>query len=104
MRGDPGHGSRGDPAMATADLATQPQEEPELPATEAGAGADAGPAPASLAWDPSVAARPIGLGWDAEPLVLDWEGRGRPDLLVTSGGGPRGRIARLYRATSETAT
>ncbi len=78
--------------MATADMATEPQEDPGAPGAE--------PAPAGLAWDASVAARPIGLGWDAEPLVIDWEGRGRPDLVVTSGGGPRGRSARLHRATS----
>ncbi len=85
--------------MATADLATQPQEEPGVPADP---GAE--PASAGLAWDASVVARPLGLGWDAEPLVIDWEGRGRTDLLVTSGGGPLGRAARLYRATSEAAT
>lgn len=51
----------------------------------------------SLAWDPSVGATPLGFGWDAEPLVLDWDGLGRNDLLVTAGGGPSGRRARLFR-------
>jgi hypothetical protein len=77
--------------MATADVATQPQEEPALPSE---------PSAVSLRWDASVTARPIGFGWDAEPLVIDWDGRGRADLLVTSGGGPAGRSARLYRAIS----
>jgi hypothetical protein len=77
--------------MATADVATQPQEEPALPSE---------PSAASLRWDASVTARPIGFGWDAEPLVIDWDGRGLADLLVTSGGGPAGRSARLYRAIS----
>src|SRR5207302_6486218 len=43
----------------------------------------------------------IAAGWDAGALAIGWDGRGRGDLLVTSGGGPRGRTARLYRATSE---
>jgi hypothetical protein len=48
-------------------------------------------------WAPSVRATPLGVGWDAEPLVLDWFGQGRPDLLVTAGGGPAGRSAWLFR-------
>src|SRR5437588_132745 len=68
--------------MATADLETKPQDEP---------GANHEPEVAGLGWDASVATRPVGAGWDAEPLVLDWDGRGRADLLVTSGGGPSGR-------------
>lgn len=50
-----------------------------------------------IAWDSSVGPTPLGHGWDAEPLVLDWFGNGQPDLLVTAGGGARGRTARLYR-------
>jgi hypothetical protein len=50
-----------------------------------------------LAWDRSVAAIPLGHGWDAEPVVVDWSGDGAAALLVTAGGGPRGRTARLYR-------
>ena len=38
---------------------------------------------------------PIAAGWDAEPVVLDWFGSERPDLLVTFGGGPRGRFSRI---------
>jgi hypothetical protein len=53
-----------------------------------------------LAWDVSVAARPLGFGWDAEPLVLDWFGNGAPDLLVTAGGGPSGRTARIFAPVS----
>ena len=50
-----------------------------------------------LSWDASVEAIPLGQGWDAEPVVVDWDGRGAADLIVTSGGGEHGRIARLYR-------
>src|SRR4051795_4634226 len=57
---------------------------------------------AQLAWDPSVGPTPIGFGWDAEPLVIDWDGTGRHDLLVSAGGGPLGRQARLFRALAAT--
>jgi hypothetical protein len=40
---------------------------------------------------------PLGWGWDALPVVLDWFGQGLPDLLVSAGGGSDGRIARIYR-------
>jgi hypothetical protein len=50
-----------------------------------------------LAWDPAVGPTPLGFGWDAEPLVLDWFGEGIYDLLVSAGGGPHGRRARVYR-------
>jgi len=76
--------------MATADSATEPEQDAEVP-SEARA--------VSLGWDASVAARPIGLGWDSEPVAVDWSGSGRLDLLVTSGGGPSGRHAWIYRAT-----
>lgn len=82
--------------MATADVATQPQESPDLREPEP----SPAPGTAGLGWDVSVVARPIGLGWDSEPLAIDGDGRGRPDLFVTSGGGPRGRTARLHRVTS----
>ena len=48
----------------------------------------------SLGWDESVALRPIGLGWDSEPVVLDWDGQGAASLLVVANGG---RSARVYR-------
>ena len=32
------------------------------------------PTAASIAWHSSVSATPIGLGWDIEPVVLDWFG------------------------------
>ena len=46
----------------------------------------------ALRWDGSVDLSPLALGWDAEPIVLDWFGRGDPDLLVGSGGGSRGAL------------
>ncbi len=55
------------------------------------------PAAPGFVFDPGIGHTPLGLGWDAEPLVLDWFGEAKPDLLVTAGGGPRGRFARLYR-------
>ncbi len=76
--------------MATVDQ----QPEPGL-VTERGAEPESG---RPLQFDESVGVVPIRLGWDAEPTVLDWSGEGRADLLVTSGGGPQGRLARLYRA------
>ncbi|MGE3821542.1 MAG: hypothetical protein AB7I30_19190, partial [Isosphaeraceae bacterium] len=53
--------------------------------------------PAELTWEPSVGPSPLGFGWDAEPLILDWFGQGRHDLLVSAGGGPKGRRSRVYR-------
>ncbi|MEW4567488.1 hypothetical protein AB1L88_06430 [Tautonia sp. JC769] len=54
----------------------------------------------SPAWDDSAGPQPLGFGPDAEPIVLDWFGRGEPDLLVTARGGPAGRRARVYRPVS----
>src|SRR5207244_2017360 len=51
-----------------------------------------------LRLDDSAGLAPLGVGWDAEPVVLDWFGRGTLDLLVSAGGGPSGRFARIYRA------
>jgi hypothetical protein len=48
-------------------------------------------------FDPAAGPTPLGLGWDAEALVLDWFGAGEADLLVTAGGGRLGRGARVYR-------
>ena len=48
-------------------------------------------------WDPEVRAIPLGVGWDAEPLVLDWFGTRQSDLLVTAGGGAAGRAAWIFR-------
>lgn len=50
-----------------------------------------------ITWDPSVRVAPLGHGWDAEPVVVDWFGLGQADLLVTAGGGDFGRNARIYR-------
>ena len=88
--------------MATAEDAPQTQEESEVRSDPVDQPEEVPPKPipASLGWDVSLTARPIGLGWDAEPVVVDWEHSGRPDLLITSGGGPSGRSARLYRPTS----
>jgi hypothetical protein len=80
--------------MVSADLDAKTEEAPE---------ASAGPA-ARLAWDPSTGPKPIGFGWDAEPLLLNWFGAGERDLLVTAGGGPRGRRARIYRPLDPTTT
>src|SRR5262249_30494421 len=46
--------------------------------------AEAGGERPRLAWDESVALAPLGVGWDAEPVVIDWFGKGNPDLLVSS--------------------
>lgn len=53
-----------------------------------------------LAWDETVGPVPIARGWDSEPLVLDWFGTGQSDLLVSFGGGPHGRRAYIFRASS----
>ncbi|WP_422930590.1 FG-GAP repeat domain-containing protein [Singulisphaera sp. PoT] len=53
-----------------------------------------------FSWDASVAATPIGQGWDAEPVAVNWSGNGAVDLLVTSGGGEKGRTARIYKRIS----
>lgn len=54
-------------------------------------------------WDPEVDVIPLTLGWDAEPLVVDWFGTRQPDLLVTAGGGPDGRSAWIFRPVSAAA-
>jgi hypothetical protein len=94
--------------MATADVTTQPQEDHEVkPDAPVEFGAEITPdlppanlPPPSLGWDTAVVTRPIGFGWDAEAVAVDWSGQGRADLLVTSGGGASGRLAKLYRVTS----
>jgi FG-GAP-like repeat len=63
---------------------------------EANAGALAAEPALRLRWDDSVTLAPLGYGWDAVPVVLDWFGQGHPDLLVTAGGGPAGRVAHIY--------
>jgi hypothetical protein len=83
-------------AMASADLALKAETEAE---SETRAPADSG---GPLSWDETVVLAPLGLGWDAEPVVLDWFGRGEPDLLVSSGGGSGGRTARIYRPVPAT--
>lgn len=50
-----------------------------------------------LKWDATVSLVPLAAGCDAEPVVLDWFGHGNPDLLVSTAGGPRGRIAWVFR-------
>ncbi|WP_435010979.1 hypothetical protein P12x_002270 [Tundrisphaera lichenicola] len=54
---------------------------------------DPSPRP-SLGWDDSVTLRPIGSGWDSEPVALKQAGREAPDLLVLACGG---RSALLHR-------
>lgn len=54
----------------------------------------------TLAWDDSVGPQPLSFGTEAEPIVLDWFGRGEPDLLVTARVGPSGRRSRVYQPRS----
>src|SRR4051812_45391039 len=76
--------------MATADVGEKIEgEKPAEP--------EPAPQP-SLAWDESVAYRPIGSGWASEPVALDRPGQGMPDLLVLAGGG---RSARLHRPVGQ---
>src|SRR4051794_23323963 len=86
------HETGGSETMASVDLDAKPEHDASAPPTST----VSSPAP-RIAWDPSVGPIPIGFGWDAEPLVLDWHGEGERDLLVTAGGGPRGRRARVFR-------
>lgn len=51
-------------------------------------------------WDPEVGVLPLTVGWDAEPLVVDWFGTRQADLLVTAGGSPEGRSAWIFRPVS----
>lgn len=71
------------------------EAEPEVQPERAAEGASSS-AP-RLSWDSSIAAVPLGRGWDAQPSLVDWAGTGHPDLLVSADGGPCGRIAWLYR-------
>ena len=48
-------------------------------------------------WDESVERAPLGWGRDAEPVAIDWTGRGAIDLLIGASGGPAGRTARIFR-------
>ena len=74
--------------MATVDLEAKAEGEAEASST----------IEPSLGWDESVTSRPIGLGWNSEPVVVDWDGRGEAALLVVANGG---RSARVYRPTGE---
>lgn len=55
----------------------------------------------SLVWDESVDLAPLALGCDAEPVVLDWFGDGRADLLVGSFDRREGRTWRIYRPLAQ---
>jgi len=98
------------PRMARSEQAsrgTDPREGEETMAkvegaigTESESVVEAQPAP-DLAWDASVTEVALERGWDAEPCLVDWDGSGRLDLLVTCGGGHRRRTAWLYRRVSE---
>jgi hypothetical protein len=55
-----------------------------------------------LALDDSSGLQPLGAGWDSEAVVLDWDGQGRPELLVTCAGGPQGRMALVYQRLEAT--
>lgn len=74
--------------MASADLDTRTENDPT----------SNGERRTRIAWDSSVRATPLGHGWNAEPLVVDWFEPGHPDLLVTAGGGARERTARVIAA------
>ena len=86
---EPGPSSVDDPG----DQPETPPEPEDAPATD-----ETGPAvEPSLSWSDSAASEtPLGAGWDAEPVILDWTGRGEPDLLLTFGGGPAGRSAKVF--------
>ncbi|MGC8644002.1 MAG: hypothetical protein ACP5XB_29435, partial [Isosphaeraceae bacterium] len=77
--------------MTELEAAAQPAMDTELPPS---------PQP-EFSWDSSVEAVPISRGWDAEPCIVDWDGTGRPALLVSSGGGSPGRSLRLYRPLAD---
>lgn len=74
--------------MSAVDQETAPEGEP-------GAGADG--KTLSFTWDPATGPVPLGHGRDAEPLILDWTGRGEPDLLVTAGVRLSSRRAWIHR-------
>jgi hypothetical protein len=84
-------------------MATVEGLEPKAGAAEAEADAGAEGSEPVFVWDRSVSWTLLGLGWDAEPVVLDWFGQGGPDLLVSAEGGPNGRVARVYRHRPATA-
>ncbi len=69
--------------MASADLDTSTENDPTLNEKRR----------TRIGWDSSVRATPLGHGWDAEPLVIDWFESGHADLLVTAGGGAPERTA-----------
>ncbi|SIO00052.1 hypothetical protein SAMN05444166_1981 [Singulisphaera sp. GP187] len=73
--------------MASADLDTRTENDPT----------SNGERRTRIGWDSSIGATPLGHGWHAEPLVIDWFEPGHPDLLVTAGGGVSERTARVYR-------
>jgi hypothetical protein len=56
----------------------------------------------TLSLDDAAGLQPLGAGWDSEAVVLDWNGRGQPDLLVTGAGGPHGRAARVHQRLDAT--
>jgi hypothetical protein len=57
-----------------------------------------GPDAAFLGWDGSVEAVAPGFGGHAEPVIVDWAGLGRADLLLTACAGDAGWSTRLYRS------
>ncbi len=81
--------------MASVDVGGRTDSDAERPDSEHVTGQ-----PLNL--DASAPLAPLGDGWDSEPVALDWFGQGRADLLVSSGGGPHGRSARLYRRLEPT--
>lgn len=59
--------------------------------------------PTPLHLDEQVQWTPVSVGPFAEPLTLDWMGRGHPDLLVTALGGELGRWAWIFEALPQQA-
>ena len=74
--------------MASLELDEKSDSETEAATSE--------PVASTMAWDSTVGPIPLGFGWDSEPVVLDWHGKGEPDLLVSAGGGEFGRQARVF--------
>ena len=48
-------------------------------------------------WRDGLGPQALGFGPEAEPMPVDWDGRGRHWLLVTARVGPAGHRTRLYR-------
>lgn len=72
-------------------------ESPLSEPNHADAESHSGPVVEVLQLDAGAANLPLFTGPDPEPLALDWDGKWRPALLVTSGAEDAGRTARLFQ-------